>query len=140
MRALAGRLGLENVRFVTEWHSGRSLADRMHRADVCLGIFGTSEKAASVIPLKAVAALGGAGEDSADISPEVLVGLLAEKRSDLEQALAAVGAGSEGSPLGVSPYEAYQFAAAPFSIRLAASPANWPILTSASADVCQAGK
>jgi hypothetical protein len=38
----------------------------------------------------AVAALGGAGEDSVDISPEVLVGLLSEKRSDLEQALAAV--------------------------------------------------
>ena len=38
----------------------------------------------------AVAALGSTGEDSAEISPEYLVGLLSEKRSDLEQALTAV--------------------------------------------------
>jgi hypothetical protein len=38
----------------------------------------------------AMAALGSTGEDSAVISPEYLVGLLSEERSDLEQALAAV--------------------------------------------------
>jgi hypothetical protein len=38
----------------------------------------------------AAAALGGTGEDSVEISPQYLVGLLSEKRSDLEQALAAV--------------------------------------------------
>jgi glycosyltransferase involved in cell wall biosynthesis len=57
MRTRAGRLALDNVRFVTEWQPAHALAERMHRADVCLGIFGAGEKAASVIPLKAVAAL-----------------------------------------------------------------------------------
>ncbi len=54
---LARRLKLENVHFERAWQSGPALARRMHEADICLGIFGTSTKAASVIPLKAVAAL-----------------------------------------------------------------------------------
>jgi len=57
MVARARRLGLGSVRFVHEWQPAPALAVRMHRADVCLGIFGDGPKAASVIPLKAVAAL-----------------------------------------------------------------------------------
>jgi len=54
---LARKLDLTNVEFERQWHTSSALAARMHRADICLGIFGTSDKAASVIPLKAVAAL-----------------------------------------------------------------------------------
>lgn len=56
-RSRAAALGLTNVTFERRWHSAPELAAAMHRADICLGIFGTSEKAASVVPLKAVAAL-----------------------------------------------------------------------------------
>ena len=56
-RDRARSLGLENLRFVTDWQPGPALASLLHRADIGLGIFGTSDKADSVIPLKAVAAL-----------------------------------------------------------------------------------
>ncbi len=54
---LAARLGVTNVRFETEWLDTAALAARLARADVCLGIFGTTDKASRVVPLKAVAAL-----------------------------------------------------------------------------------
>jgi glycosyltransferase involved in cell wall biosynthesis len=56
-RAQAGALGLNNVVFDRRWHTAPELAEAMHRADICLGIFGTGEKAGAVVPLKAVAAL-----------------------------------------------------------------------------------
>ena len=54
---LAKQLGVTNVRFETEWLDTPALAARLARADVCLGIFGTTDKASRVVPLKAVAAL-----------------------------------------------------------------------------------
>lgn len=54
---LATRLGVTNVRFETAWLDTDALAARLARADVCLGIFGTTDKASRVVPLKAVAAL-----------------------------------------------------------------------------------
>ena len=48
---------LKNVRFVETWLSAEQLADAMREADVCLGIFGTTPKAARVIPYKVFAAL-----------------------------------------------------------------------------------
>jgi glycosyltransferase involved in cell wall biosynthesis len=58
-RVLAGVVpdAIPHVTFVHEWQSTSQLVRRMQQADICLGIFGTSRKAASVIPLKAVAAL-----------------------------------------------------------------------------------
>ena len=48
---------LKQVRFVETWLSAEQLADAMREADVCLGIFGTTPKAARVIPYKVFAAL-----------------------------------------------------------------------------------
>ena len=48
---------LEHVRFVETWLSAEQLAEAMREADVCLGIFGTTPKAARVIPYKVFAAL-----------------------------------------------------------------------------------
>ena len=49
--------GLEHVRFIETWLSAEELAEAMREADVCLGIFGTTPKAARVIPYKVFAAL-----------------------------------------------------------------------------------
>ncbi len=57
MRALAEELGLNNLTWGPAWLEPNDLAERIARADVCLGIFGTSEKAARVIPTKAYIAL-----------------------------------------------------------------------------------
>lgn len=48
---------LPNLRFVAQWASPAELAAQMRAADVCLGIFGRTPKAARVIPLKVFAAL-----------------------------------------------------------------------------------
>ena len=56
MRARAEAAGLTNVRFI-EWLSHAELVELIARADVCLGIFGRTEKAARVIPYKAYEAL-----------------------------------------------------------------------------------
>lgn len=56
MRARAEQAGLTNVKFI-EWISHAELVELIGRADVCLGIFGRTEKAARVIPYKAYEAL-----------------------------------------------------------------------------------
>lgn len=53
MRARADALELDNVRFVDPMPP-TELAEYIRRADVCLGIFGTSRKAGSVVPNKVV--------------------------------------------------------------------------------------
>lgn len=55
VRADAEALG--NVRLVPQWVSYRKLNVLLHDADVCLGIFGTTEKAGRVIPCKVYDAL-----------------------------------------------------------------------------------
>ena len=52
IRALANSLKPANLEWV-EWVPYAELIDWLHKADVCLGIFGTSDKAARVIPNKA---------------------------------------------------------------------------------------
>lgn len=56
MRARAEAAGLTNVKFI-EWISHAELVELIARADVCLGIFGRTDKAARVIPYKAYEAL-----------------------------------------------------------------------------------
>ncbi len=56
MRQWAERAGLENVTFI-EWLSHEELVEKIARADVCLGIFGRTEKASRVIPYKVYEAL-----------------------------------------------------------------------------------
>lgn len=57
---IAQEQGLSNVTFVHGWLPPEYLADFVRRADVCLGVFGTGQKADMVIPQKVVfsAALG----------------------------------------------------------------------------------
>ncbi len=57
MRRLATVLQLRNVEWGAEWLTQQALAERMARADLVLGVFGTSAKAQRVIPAKAYAAL-----------------------------------------------------------------------------------
>ncbi len=58
IRAQARTLGLTNVRFVREWLSEDELVARhVEQADVCLGVFGGSSKAARVVPAKVLLAL-----------------------------------------------------------------------------------
>lgn len=56
LRERARRLDLAAV-FVGRWVSSAELVDRIDAADVCLGIFGTTAKAARVIPYKVFDAL-----------------------------------------------------------------------------------
>jgi len=56
MRARAERAGLDRVRFI-EWIAHAELVEMIARADVCLGVFGRTDKAARVIPYKAYEAL-----------------------------------------------------------------------------------
>ncbi len=57
MRATAARLRLTNVDFVEQWLNASELAARVRVAQVCLGIFGTTDKAARVIPYKVLGSL-----------------------------------------------------------------------------------
>ena len=57
MRRLAQRLHVRNIIWGPEWLEPAELAQRVARADVCLGVFGTSAKAGRVIPSKAYIAL-----------------------------------------------------------------------------------
>jgi glycosyltransferase involved in cell wall biosynthesis len=54
---LSRRLRVENVTFVSDWAPYHELPNYIAKADVCLGIFGESEKAQRVIPNKAVETL-----------------------------------------------------------------------------------
>ena len=55
--ALAASLGVTTVDWGPEWLEPEALRRRIEAADVCLGIFGRSDKAARVIPTKAYIAL-----------------------------------------------------------------------------------
>ncbi|MFO8058998.1 MAG: glycosyltransferase family 4 protein [bacterium] len=56
MRERADKAGLDNVRFI-EWIPHGELVELIAGSDVCLGIFGRTEKASRVIPYKAYEAL-----------------------------------------------------------------------------------
>lgn len=57
MRQLAAAMELELVRFVEDWVSTAELVDCINDCDVCLGIFGVTDKAERVIPYKVYDAL-----------------------------------------------------------------------------------
>jgi glycosyltransferase involved in cell wall biosynthesis len=57
IRQEAEDLQLPNLRFIDQWLSAEDLRQEVARADVCLGIFGQTPKAARVIPLKVFDAL-----------------------------------------------------------------------------------
>lgn len=57
MREQARVRDLSNIRFVDTWVEAEELAERVRQADVCLGIFGRTAKAARVIPYKVFGAL-----------------------------------------------------------------------------------
>jgi len=57
MREQARVRDLTNTRFIDTWIGPVELAKRVREADVCLGIFGGTEKAARVIPYKVFGAL-----------------------------------------------------------------------------------
>ncbi len=52
MKALASSLGLKNVTFIDRFVKEDELAGMISNADICLGIFGKSDKALRVIPCK----------------------------------------------------------------------------------------
>ncbi|MFN7974012.1 MAG: glycosyltransferase family 4 protein [Acidobacteriota bacterium] len=56
MKALAAELGLGNVTFI-DWVDYGELPSHIARADLCLGIFGDTEKAARGVPVKAFDAM-----------------------------------------------------------------------------------
>jgi glycosyltransferase involved in cell wall biosynthesis len=57
MRERAGQQGLDNIRFIDTWMGPAELKAQVVAADVCLGIFGETAKAARVIPYKVFGAL-----------------------------------------------------------------------------------
>ncbi len=52
IRSLAEKLDVRNVEFIDRFLSEKELSVHVAAADVCLGIFGNTEKAKSVIPCK----------------------------------------------------------------------------------------
>jgi len=52
MQNLANVLELKNINFINSWVPYRELVQYIQSADICLGIFGATEKAAMVIPCK----------------------------------------------------------------------------------------
>src|SRR3990170_7938173 len=52
MQNLANVLELKNINFINSWVPYRELVQYIQNADICLGIFGTTEKASMVIPCK----------------------------------------------------------------------------------------
>jgi glycosyltransferase involved in cell wall biosynthesis len=52
MQKLASDISSTNIEFINRWTSSTELASYIRNADVCLGIFGTTEKASRVIPCK----------------------------------------------------------------------------------------
>ena len=52
VRQKASENSLDNVLFIDEWIETSELVEQIARADICLGIFGTTQKAARVIPYK----------------------------------------------------------------------------------------
>lgn len=57
IRQEADRLQLRHLVFIDQWMSPERLREQVAQADVCLGIFGQTAKAARVIPLKVFDAL-----------------------------------------------------------------------------------
>jgi glycosyltransferase involved in cell wall biosynthesis len=54
---LAKNSQLKNVEFITDWQSYNELKEIISQADICLGIFGTTEKAKRVVPSKVFVSL-----------------------------------------------------------------------------------
>ena len=52
VRQKASENSLDNVLFIDEWIETSELVEHIARTDICLGIFGTTQKAARVIPYK----------------------------------------------------------------------------------------
>jgi glycosyltransferase involved in cell wall biosynthesis len=57
IQALAGRMRLQNLKLIGRWTPTSELVNYIAGADICLGIFGTGEKARRVIPCKVFDAL-----------------------------------------------------------------------------------
>ena len=56
-RSDAAHRRLDRLQFVSEWVRPSALVDYIDASDICLGIFGTTDKAARVIPYKVYDAL-----------------------------------------------------------------------------------
>ncbi|MHB0875604.1 MAG: glycosyltransferase [Anaerolineae bacterium] len=59
-QSLAAELGLPAVSFDSRWHTEEEVAEHIAAADVCLGVFGTSDKAGRVVPIKLIEGLASA--------------------------------------------------------------------------------
>jgi glycosyltransferase involved in cell wall biosynthesis len=57
MQSLANQMGLQNLKLIGRWIPTSELINYIARADICLGIFGSGEKAQRVIPCKVFDAL-----------------------------------------------------------------------------------